>query len=65
MAIRHETSGTYMLQVRIDGNWHDVDRVAKSGGSNTCRVTAKRTGNTHRVINKSKGNAIYCEIDPT
>lgn len=65
MAVRHDTNDVYTLQVRLKGNWHDVHEVRKSGGSNTCRVSAKRSGNIHRVINNSKGNAIYCEIDPT
>lgn len=64
MAVTHDRDDTYMLQVKMNGNWHDVHQVRKSGGSNICRTSAKNTKNPHRVINQSKGNAIYCEIDP-
>jgi hypothetical protein len=65
MAVRHDTNDIYMLQVKVNGNWHDDRKVRKSGGSNTCRVSAKRTGKSYRVVNLSKGKAVYCEIDPT
>lgn len=65
MAVKHDTNDVYMLQVKVNGNWHDERRVRKVGGSNTCRVSAKRTGNSYRVVNLSKGKAVYCEIDPT
>lgn len=61
MGIQHDKDDNYMLQVKVKGNWHDVHNVRKSGGANICRTSAKNTGNSHRVINLSKGGAIYCE----
>ena len=64
MGIQHDKDDNYMLQVKLRGNWHDVHEVRKSGGANICRTSAKNTGNSHRVINQSKGGAIYCENEP-
>lgn len=64
MAVRHETNDNYMLQVKRNGNWHDVHKVRKSGGANVCRVATRNSGNVHRIINLSKGGAVYCEAEP-
>lgn len=64
MRIQHDKDDDYMLQINLNGNWHDVHKVRKSGAANICRTSFKNSHNPHRVINKSKGGALYCENGP-
>jgi hypothetical protein len=61
VAVHHDKNDSYMLQEFVQGYWHDVRTVRKAGGANTCRSQARISGNPHRVINLSKGKAIYTE----
>ena len=60
----HETRDQYMLQVFVNGHWHDDQPVGKAGAAQRARSAAKATGNSHRVINLSKGKALYVLCDP-
>lgn len=61
MAVRHEANDEYELQVYINGHWVRDRKVRKSGGANTARASAQRTGNPYRVWNVTK-KAVYVEV---
>lgn len=63
MNVRHEANDTYVLQSYVKGKWVTDRRVRKSGGANTARASAKKTGVSYRVFNVSK-NAVYVECKP-
>lgn len=59
----HEANDDYELQVFVNGRWEKDRKVRKAGGANTARASAKRTGKSYRVYNKTK-NAVYVEAKP-
>ncbi len=61
MAVHHEANDVYELQVFINGRWVKDRKVRKSGGANTARASANKTGKPYRVYNVTK-NAVYAEV---